>query len=708
MTDSTYQIQEKELIESDISGYLNRHETKDLLRLLTCGSVDDGKSTLIGRLLYDTHMIYEDQLEKIAKDSKVYGTTGEDFDPALLTDGLKAEREQGITIDVAYRYFSTDRRKFIVADCPGHEQYTRNMATGASNCNLAVILIDARYGVITQTKRHSFICSLLGIKHVVVAVNKMDLVDWSQEVYSKIVSDYNAFVARLNFADIHFIPMSALKGDNVVSHSDHLAWYDGPTFLHHLENVNISTDRNLIDMRFPVQYVLRPNLDFRGFSGTLASGVIRKGDAVASLPSRQQSTVKAIYGPDGEVDEAFAPQAITVTLEDEIDVSRGNMLVPVNNVPHIGNEFEAMIVWMHEDAAKAGKNYLIKHTSSMVPGVLSSIRYKVDVNTMRRADSERSDVEGGSSDVENSNGAHPTSHSGEAGHGSHSAPCAMPAATALQLNEIARCHITLHRPIAFDPYEKNRTTGAFILVDRLTNVTVGAGMIVDRVVSRSVQEKGPVSQNIVKSESLVSAADRQKLLSQRGATIWLTGLSGSGKSTVAKQLEKELMEQGHLCYILDGDNVRHGLNRDLGFSMEDRKENIRRIAEVAKLMNEAGIIVITSFISPYRTDREQARVIVNGEAQADHKKDAMPLAPCSMPENFLEIFINTPIEICEQRDPKGLYKKARAGEIQQFTGISDPYEAPENAELTIETENLAPEAAASLIISELKARSIVG
>ncbi len=656
MVDTTYKIQEEELIRDDISEYLNRHETKDLLRFLTCGSVDDGKSTLIGRLLYDSHMIYEDQLEKVAKDSKVYGTTDEDFDPALLTDGLKAEREQGITIDVAYRYFSTDKRKFIIADCPGHEQYTRNMATGASTCNLAVILIDARYGVIKQTKRHSFICSLLGIKHVIVAVNKMDLVDWSEEKYNDIVEDYNAFVARLGFSDIHFIPMSALKGDNVVNHSENLSWYDGPTFLHHLENVNISTDRNLIDMRLPVQYVLRPNLDFRGFSGTLASGVIRVGDRVASLPSRQESTIKAIYGPDGELQEAFFPQAITVTLEDEIDVSRGNMLVPVNNVPHIGNEFEAMVVWMHESVAQSGRSYLIKHTSSMTPGVLTDIRYKVDVNTMKRDQ--------------------------EAGETAESV-------ASLELNEIGRCHITLHRPIAFDSYERNRSTGAFIVVDRLTNVTVAAGMIVDRIVSKPGHKKAPVSQNIVKSESLVSAEDRQKLLKQKGATIWLTGLSGSGKSTIAKQLEKELIDQGQLCYVLDGDNVRHGLNRDLGFSMEDRKENIRRIAEVAALMNDAGVIVITSFISPYISDRAEARELIGDES-------------------FVEVFVDTPIEICEQRDPKGLYKKARTGEIQQFTGVSDPYEAPQDAELTIETEHVEPDAAASLIIGDLASRGIIG
>jgi len=650
----SYEIKEKELISSDITEYLRRHETKDLLRLLTCGSVDDGKSTLIGRLLYDSHMIYEDQLEKVMKDSKVYGTTDESFDPALLTDGLKAEREQGITIDVAYRYFSTDKRKFIIADCPGHEQYTRNMATGASNCNLAVILIDARYGVIKQTKRHSFICSLLGIKHVIVAVNKMDLVDWSEEKYEEIKDQYNGFVSRLNFSDIHFLPMSALKGDNVVEHSENLSWYDGPTFLHHLENVNISTDRNLIDMRLPIQYVLRPNLDFRGFSGTMASGVIRVGDKVASLPSRQESKIKAIYGPDGELQEAFAPQAITVTLEDEIDVSRGNMLVPVKNIPHVGNEFEAMVVWMHEEAATAGRSYLIKHATSMVPGVLSSIRYKVDVNTMRRAED--------AAVVEN-------------------------AEASLQLNEIGRCHITLHRPIAFDPYDKNRATGAFIIVDRLTNGTVAAGMIVDRIVAKP-KTAAPVSKNIVKSDSLVSAEDRKNLLNQQGATLWLTGLSGSGKSTVARQLERELIDMGHACMILDGDNVRHGLNRDLGFSAEDRTENIRRVSEVANLFNEAGMIVITAFISPYRADRKQARKIIG--------------------DGFVEIFVDTPLDVCEARDPKGLYKKARAGDIPQFTGITAPYEAPEKPELVLPTADLPVEASVDAIVAKLRESGVIG
>lgn len=645
-----HEIKDRELIESDVIAYLKRHEEKDLLRLLVCGSVDDGKSTLIGRLLYDSHLIYEDQLAAVIKDSKVYGTTADDFDPALLTDGLKAEREQGITIDVAYRYFSTDKRKFIIADTPGHEQYTRNMATGASTCNLAVILIDARQGVTIQTKRHSFICSLLGIKHAVVAVNKMDLMGWSEEVYEGIRSSYNAFAARLDFSDIHFIPLSALAGDNVVERSCKMPWYGGPTLLHHLERVNVATDRNLIDMRFPVQYVLRPHLDFRGFSGTIASGIMRTGDEVMSLPSRNISKIKSIITPDGETLEAFAPMAVTVTLEDEIDVSRGNMLVFPRNLPHTGNEFEAMVVWMHETPARRGCSYLIKQTSNMEPGSLTDIRYKVDVNTMRK---QQSDL----------------------------------GLDQLQLNEIARCHITLHRPMAFDPYDRNRVTGAFIIIDRISNNTVGAGMIVDRIVSRP-ETSNPVSENIIKTGSLVPLGDRQALLGQKGSTLWLTGLSGSGKSTLACQLERRLVDMGRACCVLDGDNIRHRLNRDLGFSKEDRKENIRRIAEVSRLMNEAGLIVITAFISPYREDRAGARAII-GEG------------------NFFEVFLNVPLEVCEQRDPKGLYKKARKGEVPQFTGVSDPYEVPDKPDLSLDTATHTIQSATDLLLDELTRRGIL-
>jgi bifunctional enzyme CysN/CysC len=642
----------KHLAETDIQAYLKQHEEKDLLRFLTCGSVDDGKSTLIGRLLYDCKMIYEDQLAAVVKDSKIHGTNGTEFDPALLTDGLKAEREQGITIDVAYRYFSTDKRKFIIADTPGHEQYTRNMATGASTCNLAIILVDARHGVVVQTKRHSFIVSLLGIKHVVVAVNKMDLMNWSEEVFEKIRQDFNAFAARLGFSDVHFIPLSALKGDNVVDRSVQSPWYNGPTLLSHLENVNIVADRNLIDLRFPVQYVLRPHLDFRGFAGTVASGVIRVGDEVASLPSGRRSRVKSIVTMDGEKQEAFPPMSVTVTLEDEVDVSRGNMLVHPNNAPQVGNQIEAMLVWMHEDAARPGATYLIKHTTQIIPAELSDLRYKVDVNTMRKVEAETGQT------------------------------------LELGLNEIARAHLTLHRPFAFDSYRKNPATGSFILIDRLTNATVGAGMILDRasVVGESVPQ-APVSKNISPESTLVSQADREKLLGQRGITLWLTGLSGSGKSTLAKALEKRLLESGRAAYVLDGDNIRHGLNRDLGFGMEDRTENIRRISEVARLFNQAGIIVITAFISPYRKDRAHAREIIGRET-------------------FSEVFVNVPLEVCEKRDPKGLYKKARAGEITSFTGISDPYEVPEKPDLDLRSSEMTEEQAVDLLYSHVSEWSL--
>ncbi len=619
-------IPDEELIEKDVNAYLEQHWQKDLLRFLTCGSVDDGKSTLIGRLLYDSKLIYEDQLAAVRRDSKIHGTTGTDFDPALLTDGLKAEREQGITIDVAYRYFSTSKRKFIIADTPGHEQYTRNMATGASNCELAIILIDARHGVTTQTKRHSFICSLLGIAHIIVAINKMDLVDWSEDVFNDIKKTYNDMSARLSsFKDVHFIPISALKGDNVVDSSPNMPWYKGPTLLQHLENVNIATSRNLIDMRFPVQYVIRPDLNFRGFAGTIASGVIRVGDKVMSLPSHQVSTVKSIVTYDGNLDYAFAPMAVTITLNDEIDASRGDMLVPVNNLPFISSEFDAMLVWMNESPAREGVDYLVKHTTSMTTGTLDKILYEVDVNTMRKK----------------------------------------PADGRLGLNAIARVHIVMHRPMPYDVYVRNHATGSFILVDRLTNATVACGMIIAR---RSAPEgvSAPKSTNITREESLVTRADREALLNQHARTLWFTGLSGSGKSTIAKQLELELTHEGKLCFLLDGDNIRHGLNRDLAFSAADRKENIRRIAEVAKLMNDAGVIVLTAFISPYEADREDARAII-GE------------------DSFSEIYVNTPIEICEQRDVKGLYQKARDGKIHGFTGIDAPYEPPTNPALTLDT-----------------------
>ena len=635
-------IPDEELIEKDVNAYLEQHWRKDLLRFLTCGSVDDGKSTLIGRLLYDSKMIYEDQLAAVRHDSQKYGTTNTDFDPALLTDGLKAEREQGITIDVAYRYFSTSKRKFIIADTPGHEQYTRNMATGASNCDLAIILIDARHGVTVQTKRHSFIVSLLGIVHIIVAINKMDLMDWSEEVYDKIRRDYNDMGARLSFKDVHFIPISALKGDNVVDPSPNMPWYNGPTLLHHLENVNISTSRNLIDMRFPVQYVIRPNLDFRGFAGTIASGVVRPGDKVMVLPSRKTTTVKAITTWDGNLDYAFAPMSVVLTLNDEVDASRGDIIVPVNNLPRIETEFDAMLVWMDEKPADEGREYFLKHCSSITPATLDKIRYEIDVNTGHKKDAN--------------------------GH--------------LQLNAIARIHLAMHRPLVYDIYVRNHATGSFILVDKLTNATVAAGMIIARMSAAETKEDKPKSENITRELSYVSQDDRQALLKQKPQTLWFTGLSGSGKSTIAKLLEKTLIDNGKLCFLLDGDNIRHGLNKDLGFSPEDRKENIRRIAEVAKLMNDAGLIVLTAFISPYREDRDMARQIIGDE-------------------NFREIYVSTPLAACEERDPKGLYKKARAGQIKGFTGIDAPYEPPENPALTIETDTLTPKDCVDAILDKL-------
>lgn len=623
-------IPDQDLIKNDIDAYLEQHRTKDLLRFLTCGSVDDGKSTLIGRLLYDSKMIYEDQLAAVQKDSKIHGTTGTDFDPALLTDGLKAEREQGITIDVAYRYFSTSKRKFIIADTPGHEQYTRNMATGASNCELAIILIDARHGVTVQTRRHSFIVSLLGISHIVVAINKMDLVDWSEETFEEIRAAYNSFCPRLGFKDIHFIPISALKGDNVVEPSENMLWYKGPTLLHHLERVNISSHSNFIDMRFPVQMVMRPNLDFRGFAGTMASGVMRPGDKVMVLPSRQTTTIASIQNWNGKLDYAFPPMPIVVTLTDEVDASRGDMIVPVNNLPQLSSEFDAMLVWMSEKPARENTQFLLKHCCSMVPATLEKIRYEVDVNTMRKKESE-----------------------------------GLPE---LNLNSIARIKMQLHRALAFDAFQRNHATGSFILIDRLTNATVAAGMIINKPVADEKKPEAPKSSNITRETSQVTAEDRRKLLGHSPRTFWLTGLSGSGKSSIAKALEKRLVEQGKLAFILDGDNVRHGLNRDLGFSNEDRKENIRRIAEVAKLMNDAGLIVITAFISPFIEDRNEARNIIGND-------------------NFTEVFVDTPLEICAKRDPKGLYKKAINGEISNFTGIDAPYEEPQNPELIIKTAN---------------------
>lgn len=619
---------ETDLIRSDMTRYLKMHEEKELLRFLTCGSVDDGKSTLIGRLLFDCHTIYEDQLATVCKDSKIYGTTGGDFDPALLTDGLKAEREQGITIDVAYRYFSTSKRKFIIADTPGHEQYTRNMVTGASTCNLAVILIDARLGVTVQTKRHSYLCSLLGIRHVIVAINKMDLVSWSEERFAQIKEAYQSLLPQLGFGDVQFIPLAALTGDNVARHSGQMPWYSGPTILAHLETVNIATDRNYEDLRFPVQYVLRPDLNFRGFSGTLASGVLRKGDPVVSLPSQASSKVKAIYGPDGEIEEAFPPMAITITLEDEIDASRGTLFTSPENKPHVGQEFEAMLVWMHENPTHKGRSYLLKQTTNQLPSTLVAIREKVDVNTLN----------------------------------THSEP---ESCQQLSLNEIARVKLMVHRPLMFDSYSRNHQTGSFILIDRISHATVGAGMILPPEPAVTREDPKKHARHITRVESLVTQEERECVVGQKGVTFWFTGLSGAGKSTLAKHLEKRLIEERRCCIVLDGDNLRHGLNQDLGFTMAERKENIRRVAEVARLFNDIGVIVLVALISPYREDRALARDIIGVE-------------------RCFEVFVSTSLEICAERDPKGLYKKAREGTIKQFTGISDEYEVPECPDFSLD------------------------
>ena len=650
---------QSDLIATDIEAYLAQHERKDLLRFLTCGSVDDGKSTLIGRLLYDSKMIYEDQLEAMKKDSVRHGTTDTEFDPALLTDGLKAEREQGITIDVAYRYFSTAKRKFIIADTPGHEQYTRNMATGASTCDLAIILIDARAGVLTQTRRHSFIASLLGIKHIIVAVNKMDLVDYSQAVFERIVTDYTDFAARLELSDVHFLPMSALNGDNVVHKSAYMPWYTGSPLMHLLEHVYIASDANLIDFRFPVQYVNRPNPDFRGFCGTVASGVVRPGDEVMVFPSRKTSRVKAIHTFEGELEQAMPPLAVTLTLEDEIDVSRGDMLVHPNNIPLIATRFEAMLVWMAEEPLQPGKQYFLKHTTNTTPGVITDVRYRIDVNTLHREDA-----------------AH------------------------LALNEIGRCAFALEKPIACDPYRKNRASGAFVVIDRLTNNTVGAGMIIDRNQSfgslGSIGSLGsrlngpkdsmdPTNSTIRAETGLIAVAERERALHQHALTVWLTGLSGSGKSSIAERLEQRLHTAGFHAYRLDGDNLRLGLNRDLAFSVADRAENIRRIAEVARLFNQAGLIVLVPVIAPFQTDRQHAAEVIGAD-------------------RFFEVYVDTPLEVCEERDVKGLYHQARAGEIADFTGISSPYEPPPAPALRLTTVGRTVEESTQAVFRAIVAR----
>ncbi len=624
----------------DIKQFLKDNQDADVLRFTTAGSVDDGKSTLIGRLLSDCKCIYDDQLAAMTADSKRLNR--EEVDLALLTDGLKAEREQGITIDVAYRYFSTPRRRFIISDTPGHEQYTRNMATGASTAELAIILIDARLGVLTQSRRHGFIAALLGIPHLVVCVNKMDLVDYSEAVFQQIRQEYGAFTQRLNVPDIHYLPISALRGDNVVNRSERMPWYEGPTLLAHLEGVETGARANLIDFRFPVQLVNRPHLDFRGYCGTIASGVVRVGEELTALPSGRHTRLKSIVTFEGEREEAFAGQSVTLCLADELDISRGDMICRPNNLPHATQTLDAMVVWMHATPLRTGATYLIKHTTQTVRGSFSQVRYRVDPDTLSR---------------------------GQTG--------------SLGLNDIGRVSLETFRPLYWDAYDKNRATGAFIVIDPVTHATVAAGMLTDRIIQKRGPE--PVSRNIVVEKGMVTVAERQSLLRQKPVTLWLTGLSGSGKSSIAKELERMLVGAGQAAATLDGDNVRHGLNSDLDFSAQDREENLRRVAEVCALMNDSGLIVVTAFISPMEEERARARRIIGAE-------------------RFLEVFIDAPIEVCEGRDPKGLYQKARAGEIASFTGISAPYEPPCSPDLRVDTTGCTAAEAAARLFDELRQR----
>ncbi len=626
-----------DLIETDIDAYLHQHQHKTLLRFITCGSVDDGKSTLIGRLLYDSKMIFEDQLAALEADSKKVGTQGGAIDFALLVDGLAAEREQGITIDVAYRFFATDHRKFIVADTPGHEQYTRNMVTGASTADAAVVLIDARRGVLTQTRRHSYLVNLLGIRKVVLAVNKMDLVDWDQSIFDGIVAEYRDFANLIGLTEFTAIPMSALDGQNITEPSAAAPWYDGPPLMRWLESIEVEDALPSQPFRMPVQWVNRPNLDFRGFSGQIAAGTVKPGDRVKVLPSGRESRVARIVVLPGDLDSAQAGQSVTLTLTDEVDVSRGDVLVAADDPSPVANQFESTIVWMDDEAMLPGRPYLMKIGAQTVAATITEPKYRVQVNTLEHIAAKR-----------------------------------------LELNEIGVCNLSLDRAIPFEAYSTNRDLGGFILIDRLSNRTVGAGML--HFALRRAD-------NIHWQATDVHKAARAAQKGQKGRVVWFTGLSGAGKSTIANLVEKRLHALGRHTYLLDGDNVRHGLNKDLGFTEEDRVENIRRVAEVSKLMVDAGLIVLTAFISPFRAERRMAReMLEDGE--------------------FVEVYVETPLAVAEQRDVKGLYKKARAGDLKNFTGIDSPYEEPENAELTVDTTTLSPVEAAETIVAWLEAEGL--
>jgi bifunctional enzyme CysN/CysC len=632
-----------------IEDFLERYENRELLRFLTCGSVDDGKSTLIGRLLHDSSSVYEDQLEAARRDTRKRDTD-EEIDYSLLVDGLSAEREQGITIDVAYRYFSTPKRKFIIADTPGHEQYTRNMATGASTCDLAIILVDAREGVLSQTRRHAFIATLLGIRHLVLAINKMDLVDYDEARYLQIRDDFSDFASKLQANDLEFIPVSALRGDNVVHRSDRMPWYEGRPLLDYLETVHIAGDRNLIDLRLPVQHVIRSGEDFRGYAGTIASGVLRAGDEVMVLPSLRRTSVESLSTFTGAIDEAFAPMAVTITLADDVDVSRGDMLVAPNNVPHVTNDFEAMVVWMAEAPLTAGGHYLLKQSTVQAPATVSAVRYRIDVNTLRRGDTE-----------------------------------------SLGLNDIGRIRVESPRRIAFDAYSRNRGTGAFILIDRVTNATVAAGMILDRDPSEVLTTRhipADAATNVRPHESLVTSVERARRTGCTPFVVWLTGLPRSGKSSIAFALEKELFDRGLPVHVIDGENLRLGVSSDLGFSSIDRSEASRRAAEIAKITTGAGLITLVALVTPLETDRETARSIIGAD-------------------RFVEVFCDAPLEVCEARDTEGLFARGRAGEIENVTGVDLPYERPHEVDMVLDTSGVEVEPNVRRLVDFLGSKSLL-